>query len=257
MPTCKEFGLLVALGLIVTVVVFPLGFFASRALWPTSSQSGEADPPAHRAHLGQLEKHKDYVERARDYNKKKEKIKALRVKAANRNPDEFYFNMVSTEKVDGVHQTKEEKLEKLTEEQELLMQRNDLRYVTMKRNVELKKIEKLKADLQLLDPQFRQNKHIVFVDSKKDVPRARTRLEEGKRQQEAILAVTPEQQQDMDKKYGMLAKRYGRLKELTTIIDKLEVSTHLTKDKTSKKKLVKEETKECAAVYRWCYQRKR
>ncbi|KAK7108135.1 hypothetical protein V1264_015926 [Littorina saxatilis] len=44
MPTRKEFGLLVALGLIVTVVVFPLGFFASRALWPTSSQSGEADP---------------------------------------------------------------------------------------------------------------------------------------------------------------------------------------------------------------------
>ncbi|XP_070190517.1 uncharacterized protein [Littorina saxatilis] len=44
MPTCKEFGLLVARGLIVTVVVFLLGFFASRALWPTSSQSGEADP---------------------------------------------------------------------------------------------------------------------------------------------------------------------------------------------------------------------
>lgn len=39
---------------------------------------------------------------------------------------------------DGVHQTKQEKMETTTEEQQLLMQREDLRYVTMKRNVELK-----------------------------------------------------------------------------------------------------------------------
>ena len=39
---------------------------------------------------------------------------------------------------DGIHQTKEEKMETTTEEQQLLMQREDLRYVTMKRNVELK-----------------------------------------------------------------------------------------------------------------------
>ena len=33
----------------------------------------------------------------------------------------------------------------------------------------------------------------------------------------------------MDRKYGMLAKRYGRLKELTTIMQKLRVSMQLSK----------------------------
>ena len=35
----------------------------------------------------------------REHHKKRDKIKALRRKAADKNPDEFYFNMVSTEKV--------------------------------------------------------------------------------------------------------------------------------------------------------------
>lgn len=49
---------------------------------------------ANRKRLGILEKHKDYVLRARDFNEKKEKIKRLKQKAAERNKDEFYFGMV-------------------------------------------------------------------------------------------------------------------------------------------------------------------
>ena len=37
----------------------------------------------------------DYSLRAKDYNKKKEKLRALRQKAAERNEDEFYFGMMS------------------------------------------------------------------------------------------------------------------------------------------------------------------
>ena len=48
---------------------------------------------AHRARLGVLEKHKDYVLRARDYHSKKDRITRLRQKAAERNKDEFYFAM--------------------------------------------------------------------------------------------------------------------------------------------------------------------
>lgn len=33
----------------------------------------------------------------------------------------------------------------------------------------------------------------------------------------------------MDRKYGMLAKRYDRLRELTTIVEKLKVSMQLSK----------------------------
>jgi U3 small nucleolar RNA-associated protein 11 len=46
-----------------------------------------------RKKLGNLEKHKDYVLRARDYHAKQDKIQRLREKAAQRNKDEFYFGM--------------------------------------------------------------------------------------------------------------------------------------------------------------------
>jgi U3 small nucleolar RNA-associated protein 11 len=48
---------------------------------------------AHRARLGILEKHQDYVKRARDYHSKQERLNRLKQKAADRNKDEFYFSM--------------------------------------------------------------------------------------------------------------------------------------------------------------------
>ena len=48
---------------------------------------------AHRARLGILEKHKDYVLRARDYHSKQDRLNRLKQKAADRNKDEFYFAM--------------------------------------------------------------------------------------------------------------------------------------------------------------------
>jgi U3 small nucleolar RNA-associated protein 11 len=48
---------------------------------------------SHRHRFGILEKHKDYVLRARDYHSKQDRIKRLRQKVADRNKDEFYFAM--------------------------------------------------------------------------------------------------------------------------------------------------------------------
>lgn len=48
----------------------------------------------HRSKLGLLEKHKDYVLRAKDHHSKRDRIKRLREKAGDRNRDEFYFGMV-------------------------------------------------------------------------------------------------------------------------------------------------------------------
>ncbi len=56
----------------------------------------ERHQPAARSHLGLLEKKKDYTERAKNYHAKQKRIAELRKKAANRNPDEFYFKMQST-----------------------------------------------------------------------------------------------------------------------------------------------------------------
>ena len=58
---------------------------------------------AHRAKYGLLEKHKDYVLRARDYHTKQDRLTRLRQKAADRNKDEFYFAMKNERTVEGVH----------------------------------------------------------------------------------------------------------------------------------------------------------
>lgn len=57
-------------------------------------QHRERSQPAHRAKLGLLEKHSDYVKRARDFHSKKDRLSKLQSIAANKNKDEFYFGMV-------------------------------------------------------------------------------------------------------------------------------------------------------------------
>lgn len=58
---------------------------------------------AHRQRLGILEKHKDYVKRARDYHSKQDRLNRLRQKAQDRNNDEFYFSMKKEQTRGGVH----------------------------------------------------------------------------------------------------------------------------------------------------------
>jgi U3 small nucleolar RNA-associated protein 11 len=66
-------------------------------------QHRERAQPANRQRLGLLEKHKDYVKRAKDYHSKEDRIRKLRQKAAERNKDEFYFGMISSKTKNGVH----------------------------------------------------------------------------------------------------------------------------------------------------------
>ncbi|KAK1228511.1 hypothetical protein PQX77_008451 [Marasmius sp. AFHP31] len=58
---------------------------------------------AHRAKLGLLEKHADYVKRARDYHSKQDRLTRLKQKAAEKNKDEFYFSMAKERTKGGVH----------------------------------------------------------------------------------------------------------------------------------------------------------
>ena len=58
-------------------------------------QHKERGQLSHRKKLGLLEKHKDYVQRAKDHHSKRDRIKRLREKALlEKNKDEFYFGMV-------------------------------------------------------------------------------------------------------------------------------------------------------------------
>ncbi|ORX68913.1 U3 small nucleolar RNA-associated protein 11 [Linderina pennispora] len=121
-----------------------------------------------RKSLGFLEKHKDYVLRARDYSQKQAQLKRLRERARERNPDEFYFNMEKAQMKDGVHI--EERNEVLSPEMLKLMETQDIKYVAAQRDVNRRKIDKLKNSMLVLGQTEEETpRHTVFVDSEEQV----------------------------------------------------------------------------------------
>ncbi|KAI0361469.1 small-subunit processome [Trametes cingulata] len=106
---------------------------------------------SHRTRLGFLEKHKDYVLRARDYHSKQDRINLLREKAATRNKDEFYFSMTRERTEGGVH-VKDRGNQALPTDIVKVLKTQDENYLRTMRAVGLKKIDKLKTQLlQLAD----------------------------------------------------------------------------------------------------------
>ncbi|KAI0034161.1 small-subunit processome [Vararia minispora EC-137] len=101
---------------------------------------------AHRERLGILEKHKDYVLRARDYHSKRDRLKRLAQKAADRNKDEFYFGMNRQRTERGVH-VHERGNPVLPGDTIKVLKTQDENYVRTMRAAGLKKIEKLKVQL--------------------------------------------------------------------------------------------------------------
>ena len=97
----------------------------------------ERSQPGERKRLGLLEKHKDYVLRAQDYNKKQEHLKKLRLKAAFRNPDEFYFKMVKSKTKNGVHISEKNHGKTYTNEEIKSMKAQDMSYVQLKQTIDV------------------------------------------------------------------------------------------------------------------------
>lgn len=104
---------------------------------------------AHRARFGLLEKHKDYVLRARDYHAKQDHLNRLRQKAADRNKDEFYFSMHKERTVEGVH-VQDRGNKSIPMDMVKLLKTQDEGYIRTMRAAGLKKIEKLKNQLTSL-----------------------------------------------------------------------------------------------------------
>ncbi|RSH83567.1 uncharacterized protein EHS24_007255 [Apiotrichum porosum] len=111
----------------------------------------ERAQPLHRAKLGLLEKHKDYVHRARDYKSKKDRIKNLREKAAFRNKDEFYWGMVKGKTKGGIH-IQDRGNEALSTDVVKLLKTQDLGYIKVQIAQDEKKIAKLRAELEVTAP---------------------------------------------------------------------------------------------------------
>lgn len=114
----------------------------------------ERAQPLHRARLGHLEKHKDYVHRARDYKSKQERIRKLREKAAFRNKDEFYWGMVKGKTKGGVA-IGERGFEALSTEVVKLLKSQDLGYI----RVQIAKDEKVTAAIAFRIPRAKLDIH--------------------------------------------------------------------------------------------------
>jgi U3 small nucleolar RNA-associated protein 11 len=126
----------------------------------------ERAQPSNRERFGLLEKKKDYVLRAKDHNVKKRRIQAMQEKAAFRNPDEFYFKMQSSATKQGLPTTVG--TNGLDTETVMLLKSQDLNYISMKKRVDERKIEKLESSLHCIsaaETAGRMNKHTIFFDS--------------------------------------------------------------------------------------------
>ncbi|KAF8516707.1 u3 small nucleolar RNA-associated protein 11 [Hysterangium stoloniferum] len=104
---------------------------------------------SNRTRFGILEKHGDYVKRARDFHSKQDRIKRLKEKAALRNKDEFYFGMIKSATERGVH-IKDRGNASLPTDMVKILKTQDGNYIRAVRQAELKKIDKLKAQLSAL-----------------------------------------------------------------------------------------------------------
>jgi len=222
----------------------------------------ERHQPEARKHLGLLEKHQDYVQRAKDYNDKRETLKILHKRALNKNPDEFYHHMINSKLDSGVHH-EQEKQEEDTPEQLQLMRTQDLKYISLKRTQEFKKVERLQSQLHLTSvSQKPQNKHKYFSKSYENDKRASA----GKRLEYLANIELPdvdvEALKEAAKKrknmYMELAKRVKREKELSVIQQKIQVKKQIeSKKNVLKPKRVKKGSKDFAPIYKWKYERKK
>ncbi|XP_008290115.1 putative U3 small nucleolar RNA-associated protein 11 [Stegastes partitus] len=248
-----------------------------KALKSRQKNHHERSQPGFRKHLGLLEKKKDYKLRADDYHKKQNTIAALRKKALEKNPDEFYHKMINSQLQDGVHVMKKQDEEvEVTEEQKKVMRTQDIKYVEMKRVAEAKKIERLKGELHLLDADSKpKNNHTFFVDSKKEVRsfdlashlntapelvdrvynRPTLQTLETKRVQGIKPGIMKKLAKQRNHQYKILSQRIDREKKMFVISQKIQTRKDL-QDKTKKVK-VKKETPNAAAIYKFETKRKR
>lgn len=248
-----------------------------KAAKSTQRTHRERHQPESRKHLGLLEKKKDYVQRARDYNEKQATLKLLRKRALNKNPDEFYFHMINSKVEDGIHREKK-KDENYTDAQIKLMETQDLKYIAYKRNLESKKVEKLHSNLHMIDAANEvPNKHIFFVDDDKDaknfdlakklnthpalITRRTNRPKLDSLQKMKLPDFNESQLQKIEQKkymaYKELSKRVDRERELLVVQQTLEINKALKDKKVTKPKRLIPGSKDNAPVYQWKFERKK
>ncbi|KAH0461638.1 hypothetical protein IEQ34_009213 [Dendrobium chrysotoxum] len=221
---------------------------------PRRAHKERAQPQA-RKKFGLLEKHKDYVERAKSFHKKEETLRILREKAMSRNPDEFYFKMISSRVVDGVHRPKSQ-ANKYSHDELMLMKTQDIAYVIQKLQSEKKKIERLRGALHALDNKP-LNKHVYYAEDREEAKEIRSRS--------LNINASPAQHnlpRNIRKKttssYRELEERTKRVEQLDKLYSEMALQKELQKP-GRKRKLRDDEmaSPTTRPVYKWRAERKR
>ncbi|KAK2418314.1 putative U3 small nucleolar RNA-associated protein [Trifolium repens] len=215
----------------------------------------ERHQPSSRKTFGLLEKHKDYVERANAFHKKQDTLRILREKAANRNEDEFYFKMVNTKTVNGVHRPMDED-NKYTQQELILMKTQDIGYVLPKLQSERKKVEKLSAMLHSIDNKP-LNSHVYFADDREEAKELKLQL--SKRKTSPTSEDIPSNiTRKTERSYKELEARKIRVSQLEKVYMDMAMKKELQKN-GRKRKLREDEIVNPTnrPVYKWFAERKR
>lgn len=235
-------------------------------------QHRERSQTQDRAKYGLLEKKKDYKLRAADYHKKQAALKALRNKALQYNPDEYYHAMTRSRTDDRGIIVSDRGNELLSVDQVKLLKSQDANYVRTMRLNELQKIAKQKENLAFKG----KGKHTVFVDSKeeqesfkpeeffntdKDLLNRREnrlkidQLESNKKlMSDDMDELTKERlNEKKEKQYKLLKSRLDRESQLKEVESRMELQKQLM-SKGNKKKVVDPSGK---VSFKWKNQRKR
>lgn len=217
----------------------------------------ERSQPSERQKYGLLEKHKDYVLRARDFHRKEDTIRKLKEKAATRNPDEFYYKMIKSKTIDGVHRP-QTTAQQYTYEEIMLMKTQDIGYVLSKAQSEQKKVERLQAGLHSID-QPPTNKHVYFAEDSEEAKELRPLVTSGQQQEHGTRTVLPKRIRKLhDGAYRELNDRTERAAKLRSMVMVMSMQKELM-GKGRKRKLQSSEVLSPSEVpvYKWHQERKR
>ncbi|KAK7550536.1 U3 snoRNP-associated protein-like protein Utp11 [Phyllosticta citricarpa] len=138
----------------------------------------ERAQPLERQKWGLLEKNKDYKLRAKDHKEKKKRLKILRQKAVDRNPDEFSFGMLSS----GINKSTGTKKgdrgnEALSNDVVKLLKTQDAGYIrTMLQKVRKERqkaeegfvLDDEEGEIEALKGRAGKGKHTVFVGNQEE-----------------------------------------------------------------------------------------
>jgi U3 small nucleolar RNA-associated protein 11 len=248
---------------------------------PSRARKERAQPAA-RARFGLLEKHKDYVQRARNFHAKEHRLIALRRRAEFRNPDEYYSKMLTESTDGGVHHLRPES-ERPSAEALHLLKTQDVKYVSLMATAEAKKAARLRASLHDLRPRGTAGgsgggSHLLFVDSAADarafdpavafdtapelVDRAfnRPRVATLAASAASLAAPPPERavrglKRAREDAYAELGAREDRAKRLAAVADTFRTQRALLGK--GRREKVGEAKGDRPPVFRWAQQRKR